>query len=74
MSAQYVITGWFDRIGEQLRIAVLVWKVEKGTSTVVGEAQRMGAVPTYHKLLGDALGGGWTEARGRRRRDQAPNG
>lgn len=25
---QFVITGWFDRIGEDLRIAVVVWRVD----------------------------------------------
>jgi tetratricopeptide (TPR) repeat protein len=61
--AKLVVTGWFDRIGDQFRIAVLVWKVEgKGKSTVAGEAQRMGAMPTYHELLGDAAAEAWSEA------------
>ncbi len=60
--ATFVVTGWYDRIGDQLRIAVLVWKVAKGTSTVVGEAQRMGGVPAYHKTLGDACAEAWGEA------------
>jgi hypothetical protein len=47
MGAQLVVTGWFDRIGEQLRLVVLVWKVDAKTNAakVVGEGQRMGAVP-----------------------------
>ena len=60
--AQLVVTGWFDRIGEQLRIAVLVWKADKGTAKTVGNAQRMGPVTSYHKLLGEAMGEAWSEA------------
>ncbi|HEY5920239.1 MAG TPA: tetratricopeptide repeat protein, partial [Kofleriaceae bacterium] len=62
LGAKYVITGWFDRIGEQLRLVVLVWEAKGATATTVGEAQRMGALPSYHKLLGEATAEAWTEA------------
>ena len=64
MGAQYVVTGWFDRIGEQLRIAILIWTVDpKGTNAkLAGESQKLGAMPTYHKILGEALGDAWSKA------------
>jgi Flp pilus assembly protein TadD len=62
MGAKYVVTGWFDRIGEQLRLVVLVWEAHGKTSKVVGEAQRMGQLPGYHKILGEAMAEAWTEA------------
>lgn len=63
--AQFVVTGWFDRIGEQLRLVILIWKHDPkrpATATVVGEAQRMGPLPGYHKILGEAMTEAWTEA------------
>ena len=60
---RYVITGWFDKIGEELRIAILVWKIDRGHAVVVGDAKRQGAVPTYHVLLGGALGEAWQQAK-----------
>lgn len=64
MGAQYVVTGWFDRIGEQLRIAILIWTVDpKGKNAkVAGESQKLGAMPTYHKILGEALADAWSKA------------
>ncbi len=62
MGAQFVVTGWFDRIGEQIRLVILVWKADGKTSKVVGEAQRMGALPGYHKILGEAMAEAWGEA------------
>lgn len=64
MGAQYVVTGWFDRIGEQLRIAILIWTVDpKGTNAkLAGESQKLGAMPTYHKILGEALADAWSKA------------
>lgn len=61
-SSRYVVTGWFDRLGENLRIAVLVWKADKGHATVAGEAQRLGPQPQYHKTLGEAMGEAFAEA------------
>jgi tetratricopeptide (TPR) repeat protein len=62
VGAKFVVTGWFDRIGEQLRLVVLVWEAKGATSTVVGEAQRMGAIAGYHKILGEAMAEAWAEA------------
>jgi tetratricopeptide (TPR) repeat protein len=64
MGAQYVVTGWFDRIGDQLRIAILIWTVDpKGKNAkVAGESQKLGALPTYHKILGETLGDAWSKA------------
>lgn len=60
--AQWVITGWVERPNWELRIAISLWKVTRGTATLVHEAQRTGPVPDYHRLLGDALGETWTKA------------
>jgi tetratricopeptide (TPR) repeat protein/TolB-like protein len=62
VGARFVVTGWFDRIGDQLRIAILVWRADGPRARVVGEAQRMGALAAYHKILGEALAEAWTEA------------
>lgn len=65
LGAQFVITGWYDRIGEQLRLVVLIWKFDPKTPTtakVVGEAQRMGPLTAYHKTLGDVMAEAWSEA------------
>jgi len=59
---QFVVTGWFDRLGEQLRMVMLVWKTDKSTAKVVGEAQRLGPITGYHKLLGEVMGEAWSEA------------
>ncbi len=60
--AAFVVTGWFDRVGENLRIAVLIWKADKTVATIVGQAQRMGPPAQYHKILGEAAGEAWSEA------------
>ncbi len=62
VGAAFVVTGWFDRVGENLRIAVLVWKADKSLAKVVGEAQRMGPPAQYHRILGEASGEAWSEA------------
>jgi tetratricopeptide (TPR) repeat protein len=61
-SSAFVVTGWFDRLGDNLRIAVLVWKAEKGTAVIVGNAQRIGPQPQYHKVLGEAAAEAFGEA------------
>jgi tetratricopeptide (TPR) repeat protein len=61
--AQFVITGWFDRIGEELRIAVLVWRVDKNArAVVIGDAKNQGAMPAYHAILGRAVADAWAKA------------
>jgi tetratricopeptide (TPR) repeat protein len=61
--AQYVVTGWYDRIREQMRIAVLIWKVDKSANAkLVGESQKLGAPAEYHKILGEAMGEAWSKA------------
>jgi tetratricopeptide (TPR) repeat protein len=63
VGAKLVVTGWYDRIGEQLRLVVLVWSADGGPAAkTVGEAQRMGAVAGYHKLLGEAMAEAFGEA------------
>jgi tetratricopeptide (TPR) repeat protein len=63
MDAKLVVTGWYDRIGEQLRLVILVWKADGGPNArKVGEAQRMGAVTAYHKILGEAMAEAFGEA------------
>jgi Flp pilus assembly protein TadD len=59
--ARYVITGWFDKIGEDLRIDMIVWKLGK-TATVAGESQHTGPVPSYHQIIGDVMADAWTKA------------
>jgi len=61
--AQYVITGWFDKIGEDLRLAVLIWKIDNAHATVVGDAKRQGAMPGYHAILGGVLADAWQQAK-----------
>ncbi|MFN0251182.1 MAG: tetratricopeptide repeat protein [Kofleriaceae bacterium] len=58
--ATWVVTGWVERPNWELRIAVSVWKVDKGLATREHEAVRQGKVETYHALLGDALVEVWT--------------
>jgi tetratricopeptide (TPR) repeat protein len=62
VGAKLVVTGWYDRIGDQLRLVVLVWSADGKLAKTVGEAQRMGAVASYHKLLGEAMGEAFGEA------------
>jgi len=58
--ATWLVTGWVERPNWELRISIGLWKVGKGTATLVHEAQRTGPVPAYHRLLGEALGEAWT--------------
>jgi tetratricopeptide (TPR) repeat protein len=62
--AMLVVTGWFDRIGENIRLAVLVWKRDTygKNAKVVGEAQRMGPPAQYHRVLGEAMAEAFNEA------------
>src|SRR5262249_7822034 len=60
--ASFVITGWFDRPAQDLRLDVIVWKVTGKTAVIAGEAQRTGPLTGYHKLLGDTMGDAWTKA------------
>jgi tetratricopeptide (TPR) repeat protein len=62
VGAAYVVTGWFDRPGQDLRVDVVVWKLDGKTAKIAGEAQRMGAPAAYHKLLGEAMGDAWTKS------------
>src|SRR5262249_27158217 len=63
LHASFVVTGWFDKIGDDLRVDVVIWKLAKNTAaTIVGEAQQRGPVPTYHQILGGALADAWTKA------------
>ncbi|HTL36320.1 MAG TPA: tetratricopeptide repeat protein, partial [Kofleriaceae bacterium] len=63
VGAQYVVTGWYDRIREQNRIAVLIWKVDKSANAKkVAESQKMGPVADYHRVLGEAMGEAWSKA------------
>jgi tetratricopeptide (TPR) repeat protein len=61
--AGYVITGWFDKIGEDLRLAVLVWKIDHDSAKIVGDAKRQGAIPTYHALVGGVVADAWQQAK-----------
>jgi Flp pilus assembly protein TadD len=61
--SQFVVTGWYDRPGEVLRIAVLIWRIEKtGHATLVGQSLKGGPPASYHRILGDATGEAWTKA------------
>jgi len=63
LHASFVVTGWFDMVAEDLRVDVVIWKLNKGaTATIAGEAQQRGPVPTYHQILGGALADAWTKA------------
>ena len=59
--ASFVVTGWFDKVGDDLRVDVVIWK-RGATAAIVGEAQQRGPVPTYHQILGSALADAWTKA------------
>ena len=61
--ASFVVTGWFDKLGEDLRIAILVWKVDGKNAVVVGDAKAQGPQPAYHVTLGTALGAAWQQAK-----------
>lgn len=61
--ADYVVTGWFDRVGDDLRIAVVIWRVEAKTGArVAGEAKSQGDMKTYHAILGNAVAEAWLRA------------
>jgi len=60
--ARYVVTGWYDRPGEVLRIAVLIWKIDKGTAAIAGQSLKSGPPASYHRILGDAIADAWTKA------------
>src|ERR1700733_12710330 len=63
LHASFVITGWFDKVGDDLRVDIVIWKLAEHTSAAItGEAQQRGPVPTYHQLLGNALADAWTKA------------
>ena len=57
--ATWVVTGWVERPNWELKLAITLWRVTGGVATVAHEAQRRGPVPSYHKLLGDALAEDW---------------
>ncbi len=63
--ALYVVTGWFDRLGENLRIAVLVWRVDGSKpASIAGQAQRIGPPAQYHRILGEAMAESFGKALG----------
>ena len=61
LHASFVVTGWFDKVGDDLRVDVVIWKLG-ATAAIAGEAQQRGPVPTYHQILGTALADAWTKA------------
>lgn len=61
--AEFVVTGWFDRVGQDLRMAVVVWRVDRNSGArVVGEARGQGPQRMYHAILGNAAADAWTRA------------
>ncbi len=60
--AAYVVTGWYDKIGDDLRIDAIVWKIDHGHAVIAGEAQKSGSMPAYHAIVGEVLGDVWTKA------------
>jgi tetratricopeptide (TPR) repeat protein len=59
--AHYVVTGWFDRLGEVLRIAIVIWKMDRGKATQVAQAIKGGPPASYHRILGDAMADAWAK-------------
>ncbi len=58
----WVITGWFDKpSATELRIDLILWRVEKGTAKLAAQAQKSGDPKTYHQMLGAALGEIWAK-------------
>lgn len=57
--AGWVITGWVERPNWELKLSITLWKVTGRVATIAHEAQRRGPVPSYHALLGEALGESW---------------
>ncbi|HUJ63533.1 MAG TPA: tetratricopeptide repeat protein, partial [Kofleriaceae bacterium] len=62
LGAQFVVTGWFDKPGDVLRIDAIVWKIDRGSATVAGEAKQSGPPTSYHQILGDVIEGAWSKA------------
>ncbi len=63
--ASFVATGWFDRVGDQIRLDVIVWKVAvpgQPVATVAAEAQRSGDPKRFDALLGDVMTEVWATA------------
>ena len=58
----WVITGWFDKpTPVDLRLDLVLWKVEKGSAKIAAQAQKSGPPSTYHQLLGTALAEIWAK-------------
>jgi Flp pilus assembly protein TadD len=65
VGADFVVTGWFDRLGEPLRVDAIVWRIDgHGGAAPAGEAQETGTLTAYHELIGRVIGGAWTKAIG----------
>jgi tetratricopeptide (TPR) repeat protein len=62
LGAAYVVTGWFDKPQDALRIDVVVWKLDHGVARIAGEAQQQGPMSSYHSILGDAIAAAWSKA------------
>ncbi|MBA3538282.1 MAG: hypothetical protein H0T79_01515, partial [Deltaproteobacteria bacterium] len=45
-SATWVITGWYDRPNWELRLVVVLWKVNAGRASIVAESQQTGPPAT----------------------------
>ena len=60
--ATLVITGWFDKVGEDLRIAMIVWRIDRGGARIASEAQRQGPLSGYHAIVADVMTDAWTKA------------
>ena len=60
-TARWVVTGWVERPNWELRLHLTLWKITGTSAAIAGDAERTGPVPSYHALLGDALGEAWTE-------------
>lgn len=57
--ADWVMTGWFDRVDTDQRLDVVLWKIAGGKATIAAESQRRGPPSAYHKQVGEALAEVW---------------
>jgi tetratricopeptide (TPR) repeat protein len=53
--ARWVVSGWFERPAWQLRIRVIVWRVDGGQAELAAQQDVIGPIENAHAMVGAAL-------------------